>query len=175
MHKGNVQGYRWPPNGGWPAMTCGVRCPRWLRICLAIFTVGVVGNYLWEASQAFLFVGMVSIRAIWWHCFIAALGDGIALLVIHMAGWIVFRRADWFIPVSRAETGFMLGMGLAVAVGIEWFALHVLQRWAYTDQMPIIPYLAIGLTPVLQMLVLPPLTFRMVGKWCNLGRKPVGP
>ena len=137
--------------------------------------MGVVGNYLWEASQAFLFVGMVSIRAIWWHCFVAALGDGLALLAIHLAGWIVFQRVDWFIPAGRAETGLMLGMGFAVAVVIEWFALHMLQRWAYTDQMPIIPGLEIGLTPVLQMLVLPPLTFWMVGRWCNLRRKRRGP
>ena len=175
MYKGYVQGSQRPAFSDRAAMTSGDRCPRWLRICLAVFAVGVACNYLWEVSQAYLFVGMVSLRAIWWHCFIAALGDGIVLLAIHLVGWIVFQRDGWFIPAGRVETALMLGMGFAAAVGIEWFALHVLQRWAYTEQMPIVPGLAIGLTPVLQMLVLPPLTFWMVGKWCNLEYKPRAP
>jgi hypothetical protein len=37
----------------------------------------------------------------------------------------------------------------------------------YTAQMPLVPGLAIGVVPVAQMLVLPPLLFRLVAVWCG--------
>ena len=35
----------------------------------------------------------------------------------------------------------------------------------YTSQMPLVPGLDVGLVPVVQMLVLPPLIFRIVAIW----------
>jgi len=50
--------------------------------------------------------------------------------------------------------------------------MHVLQRWAYTARMPRVPGLDVGLVPVAQMLILPPLIFRLVAGWY---RRTVGP
>ena len=143
----------------------------WLCPVVAVFAVAVALNYVWEAAQAFLFVGMGSVQSIWWHCFVASLGDGIILWIIQLAGWVVFGQVDWFAHPGRARTGLMLGLGLAIAVLVEWVAVHWLQRWAYTEQMPVIPGLEIGVTPVVQMLLLPPLIFWIAGKWCASGRR----
>ena len=135
----------------------------WLRYLVVLFVVAVAINYVWEAAQASLFVGMVSIQTIWWHCFVASLGDGIILWIIHLLGWCVFRQVDWFVSPGAARYGVMLGTGLVIAIAIEWVAIHWLFRWAYTEKMPLVPGLEIGVTPVLQMLVLPPLIFWIVG------------
>lgn len=140
-----------------------------VRYALAIFVAGVLLNYIWEVSQAFLYVGMVSIAAIFWHCFVAALGDGVILLIIHAAGWLVFARPGWFVRPRVAAIAFMLGFGLAIAVAIEWAAVYWLHRWSYTSQMPLIPGLGIGVTPVLQMLVLPAVIFQIANKWYRGG------
>ena len=55
----------------------------------------------------------------------------------------------------------MLVVGLAIGVSVEWFAINVADRWAYTESMSRVPGLDVGLVPVLQMLVLPPLIFRI--------------
>lgn len=137
---------------------------KWFQlITLAtLFAVAVAINYVWEMAQSFLFVGMGSIQAIAWHCFVASLGDGLILCIIHGIGWGVFRRADWFAGAGASRYGVMLGAGLVIAGAIEWVAVHVLHRWAYTDLMPVIPGLEIGVIPVLQMLLLPPLAFMAV-------------
>jgi hypothetical protein len=137
----------------------------WLRYWVALYVVAVATNYVWEASQASLFVGMGSIQTIWWHCFVASLGDGIILWIIHLLGWCVFRQVDWFVRPDAARYGVMLGTGLVIAIAIEWVAIHWLHRWAYTGQMPLVPVLGIGITPVIQMMVLPPLIFLIVGRW----------
>lgn len=138
-----------------------------VRAAFALFVVGVAFNYVWETSQAFLYVGMVSIQTIWWHCMVASLGDGLILWLIYLFGWWILGPVDWFVRPGRARYAVLLASGLALAVLIEWVALNWLHRWAYTAQMPLIPGLGLGLTPILQMLLLPPLIFGIVGRWCG--------
>ena len=136
-----------------------------LRSMAGLFVVSVLLNYFWEIGQAFLFVGMGSWENIWWHCFVASLGDGLIVWTIHAAGWIIFRRSDWFIAPQLKGYGVMLMTGLILAVALERLAVHVLQRWTYTADMPVIAVITgvnIGITPLLQMLILPPVIFYIV-------------
>ena len=54
----------------------------YLKQVLLIFIVAVTLNYLWELAQAPLYVGLENWNSVWWHCFVAALGDGILVLLI---------------------------------------------------------------------------------------------
>ena len=130
-----------------------------------LFVVAVFTNYLWELAQAPLYVGMEGFRAVAWHCFIASLGDGLLVLGIFVTGWIVLRRHRWFTHPGVAGYGVMVGTGLVMGVTVEWVAVHILVRWMYTAWMPRVPGLAVGLVPVLQMLLLPPLIFYVVARW----------
>ncbi len=60
----------------------------------------------------------------------------------------------------------MLIAGLVIAISIELMAVYILRRWEYTTQMPLVPGLGVGLTPIAQMLVLPPIIFRVAAAWC---------
>jgi hypothetical protein len=135
-----------------------------LRTLAALFVVSVILNYFWEIGQGFLYVGMDSWENIWWHCFVASLGDGLVVWTIHAAGWSFFRRADWFMYPQLKSYGVMLITGLIIAVAVEWLAVHVLQRWTYTADMPVLPGANIGIAPLLQMLILPPLIFHIVAR-----------
>jgi hypothetical protein len=138
----------------------------------AIFMVAVMGNYPWELAQAPLYVGMESFRAVWWHCFVASLGDGLLILGIFVAGWMALGRQTWFVHPGVWGYGVMLTTGLVISGVIEWVAVHLLGRWMYTAQMPLVPGLAIGVVPVVQMIILPPLIFHIVAVWY---RRTAGP
>jgi hypothetical protein len=99
------------------------------------------------------------------HCFIASLGDGVLVWIIFVVGWIIFKRPDWFVYPRARHYSVMLGAGLGLGVVVEWVAVRVINRWAYTEQMPLIPGLAIGVIPVIQMVVLPPVIFFVVATW----------
>ena len=137
----------------------------WARYLFILFVAAVLLNYMWEISQAPLYVGMVSMETIWWHCFVAALGDGLIVLIIHGVGWLVFGKPGWSAHPRAAQIVFLLGSGLAIAIAVEWVAVYRLYRWSYTSRMPLIPGLGIGVTPVLQMLVLPAAIFQIANKW----------
>ncbi len=99
------------------------------------------------------------------YCFLASLGDGLLVLLIFAAGWVAYRRREWF--VRRGARGYllMLAAGLVIAVTIERVATGT-ELWQYAERMPRV--LGVGLAPVAQMLVLPPLIFRVVAAWRRL-------
>ena len=129
---------------------------------ISVFIVSVLLNYPWELAQAPLYVGLERYDAtVFWHCLIASVGDGIMVLLILAAGWIILRKPDWFVGPGISGYVVMIAAGLLLAVLVEWLGLRVLRRWQYTDSMPLIPGLGFGVVPIAQMLILPPIIFRI--------------
>ena len=132
------------------------------RTLIWVFIVAVLLNYLWELAQAPLYVGLEDYNAgVLWHCFVASLGDGIMVLLIVAAGWFMLRQSGWFLRPGVRGYLLIITAGLVLAVLVEWVAVHILNRWEYTENMPKLPGLDIGLVPIAQMVVLPPLIFRI--------------
>jgi hypothetical protein len=130
-----------------------------------LYLVAVALNYAWELAQAPLYLASADWGNVWWHCFVAALGDGVMVWFLHVTGWLAFRRNDWF-EHARGAGLVLLGVtGAILAVAVEWIGMNVLQRWAYDPRMPLVPGLRIGLAPLLQMVVLPPLILGIVAGW----------
>jgi hypothetical protein len=143
-------------NPDWP------RIAALARMLSTLFVVAVVVNYLWELAQAPLFVGGDDFNAMSWHCFVASLGDGVLVLLMFGVGWLVLRSQHWFLRPGVRGYVLMFISGFAIAIAVEWIAVHVLQRWAYLPAMPRLPVMDIGIVPVVQLLALPPLIFRIV-------------
>jgi hypothetical protein len=134
---------------------------RWLASAALVFAIAVAVNYLWELAQSPLYLGQDDVGVLLWHCLRAAVGDGVLVLVIFAGGALVMRRPDWFVRPGKGGYLWMLSAGLVIGVVVEWLGVHVAGRWAYGPRMPLVPGLEIGVVPVLQMLLLPPLIFRM--------------
>jgi hypothetical protein len=134
------------------------------RVLALIFVIAVIMNYVWELAQARLYVGLEYSPAMLWHCFVASLGDGVMVLLILSAGWLTLRRWDWFVRPGLLGFVVMTVAGFILAVLVEWVAVHILNRWQYTENMPRLPGVDIGLIPIVQMLILPPLIFRIATK-----------
>lgn len=135
------------------------------RSSAVIFFIAVAVNYAWELLQAPLYEWPGKSRNALWHCFVASLGDGLLVLAIYGAGWLAFSRLDWIRKPGIGGYLLMLAAGLFIAIGVEWIAVHVIHRWTYAGQMPRVPGLDIGIVPIAQMLVLPPLIFRVASRF----------
>lgn len=131
----------------------------------AIYGMAVLFNYLWELAQARLYVGTDGAQIASWLCFLASVADGLLVLLIFALGWITFGRWDWFKKPGVRGYLLTLATGLAISVGSEWVTVYGLRWWSYSPLMPLLPGLRVGLTPVAQMMVLPPLVFRVTAMW----------
>lgn len=67
-------------------------------------------------------------------------------------------RGRWNIYATAAV------LGLAYAALVEHAALAT-GRWSHTERMPVVSMLGAGLWPLLQMTLLPPLTFLLARWW----------
>ncbi len=130
-----------------------------LRDAVFIYLAAVAVNYPWELLQSPLFEGHADWQFAVWHCLRAALGDGFLVLAMHGAGALAQGTLRWYCHPQGFATAAAMGTGLLLAAVVEWWAVQVAARWVYSFEMPLVPGTSIGLVPLLQMVVLPPVVF----------------
>jgi hypothetical protein len=133
-----------------------------IRLQIYLFLLAVPLHLIWEIAQieAYDFPES-SLMTDVIGCFVPTLGDGLMTLIIFWSGWAVFRDSQWILNPGLKGYLLMSAVGLLLAVIVEWNAFRT-GAWAYNEQMITIPILGVGLLPVLQMLVLPPVTAVLV-------------
>ena len=134
-----------------------------------------IGHLAWEGAQMPLYT-------LWWtgsggeigfailHCtggdlLIAALSLLAALALMGPAWWPArqFRRV--------AVTAVIFGLGYTI--WSEYLNVFIRHSWSYTDAMPVVPWLGVGLTPLLQWLVVPAGALNWAGRQVLRGQLPV--
>lgn len=121
-------------------------------------------HLIWELAQVPFFAGMPSSQH--WAairiCARATAGDAVIALVTFWAVAAIARSRGWILAPTRSQVLGFVGAGLLITIVTEWLSTQVLGRWAYGPEMPVVPLLRIGVLPILQWVVMPPLVLWMV-------------
>ena len=124
-------------------------------------------NYPWELLQAPFFEGMAV--ATHWDavkvCTRATLGDAVIMLIAYWSVAVTASDRWWFRAPSRLQMLGFIAAGVMITVAIEHLATQSVDPawgWRYADPMPTLPVIGVGLTPLLQWLLLPPLAIWFV-------------
>lgn len=120
---------------------------------------GFLVHFVWEMLQVPWFTGMAeaSHGSVVWLCIRATGGDVLILLASFWFSSTVRGHRRWLLEGEWKPGVILVITALVVTVILEWLATGPLQRWEYGESMPIIPLVGVGLTPLLQWLLLPPL------------------
>lgn len=135
-----------------------------LRHAAWICIIALLLHLVWEFAQCSVFYRHGSYDASWRGMLRAGLGD--VLLTWGVYGVVAASSRRWLWaarPWSRRQLLVYATSALALAIMVEARALAA-SSWAYTDSMPLIPGLNVGLLPVVQLLLLFPLTLVVVGR-----------
>ena len=128
-------------------------------------------QFAWEVLQLPFYKEMAAMNH--WEgtlvCLRATGGDLMIALAAFAAGVWWSKRLDWMLDPAREVVVIYVMAGLLITIAFEWYAVFWANRWAYSELMPVIPVLRVGLTPILQWLVLPPITLYFV-HWHYVGR-----
>ena len=127
------------------------------EVNVAIFALLL--NLPWEILQASLFVGMAeapfaeAIKG----CTQGTLGDGVIMLLAYWSVSLFARKRRWILAPSGRQLALFIAIGVSITAVIEWLATrgHWVGSWTYSKEMPVLPGLDIGLSPLLQWVVLP--------------------
>lgn len=128
-----------------------------MKKVLAIYLIAAfIFNFIWEMSQVALykphFDGVLDLILVHIR---ATIGDVIILLIIYALLSLVLRDTRWILKNKTMPLVLASFFGFILAVAIEKYALAT-GRWVYSELMPIIPFVGVGLSPVLQLTILAP-------------------
>lgn len=126
----------------------------------------VLLNLPWEFIQVPLFEHMAD--AVHWDatkaCLRAALGDGLMSVAAYLVAAGLARDRYWVLGGQRGAIAVFLALPIVATIAIERLAISGLwmQGWGYSVLMPVVPLLGVGLSPLLQWSVLPPVALWLV-------------
>lgn len=129
-------------------------------LCTRILVIGFLVNLVWENAQAFLYAGYGGFIEHFWVCFVASVMDALVILLVYLLLALAYKDAYWPRYDSYVRYAVVAAIGGALAVGFELWALET-GEWEYTPLMPVVPGLRVGLSPLVQLMVLPVLTYRI--------------
>jgi hypothetical protein len=120
---------------------------------------------LWEIAQLPLYAlwseaDRTRIVAYVAHCIA---GDMLIATLTFLVVAAVLRRLDW--PRARPWSGggLLVMAGFAYTVFSEWYNVYRVGAWSYAPQMPLVA--GIGLTPLLQWLIVPTVMVVVAHRW----------
>lgn len=123
---------------------------------ICVFTISFALNFVWEHLHSLLYVhyqgGPITDAIL----FRATLGDALFITALSIPFYrirFLSKRVWIVIPVA------ILG-----AICLELFALST-ERWAYSNLMPLVPYIKTGLTPTIQLGLLGYISLKISSAW----------
>ncbi len=128
------------------------------KIVWSLFTISFILNFVWEVLQMAFYAktGLGESGSFWSFLMIhlsVSLLDALLILGIFLLTEPLARKVNWLL--------FLILLPLVQAL-IEYISVYSLNLWEYAPAMPLV--FGIGLTPLLQMLILPPLAVILTNK-----------
>jgi arginine exporter protein ArgO len=121
---------------------------------LVVSGVAFLLNLAWELLQVPLFEGASYNFKHIAFCAVAAVADAIMVLLLYFGFALLYNNSFWINDLTFRRGLILILVGGAGAVLAE--VMHTAKgSWAYADAMPIIPVVNVGLSPVLQFMILP--------------------
>ncbi len=132
--------------------------PAFKKLSVIIIVWALLLNFIWEVAQMPLFGGMVFNIENILFCALASVADAIMTLLLYFGFAFIYDKPFWIKNMTPLRT-----TSLIIAGGIGAILAEIrhtsLGNWAYTESMPLLPFVNVGLSPVLQFMMLPFIIF----------------
>ena len=132
--------------------------------------ISFILNEVWELLQMPLYSSAYYNLGDVVFCTLGALADMIMVLLLYVCFGFIYKNPFWIWQSNWFKICVVMLTGLVGAVLSEKRHLKI-GSWAYDESMPIVPFVNVGLSPVLQFLLLPVsiyfLSFYIISKFYN--------
>ncbi len=115
-------------------------------------------NFAWEVLQTPFFYDIIDkIKTVVRYRFHCTLGD----VMISLAGFwfvaLILRSRNWFLNPTKKKLLLFVAFGVSYTIFSEIKNVSLNKLWAYSDFMPVVPYIDVGIVPLIQWIIIPPL------------------
>ncbi len=114
-------------------------------------------NATWEWTQSPFFIDATAdLNTIIWYRIHCTLGDTL-ILMIGFAFISAYRRGLRWAYLPKAKDYLVLVLfGVLYTFLSEYLNVYMRHTWAYSRYMPLLPLIPVGIIPLLQWIILPP-------------------
>lgn len=134
-----------------------------LRMELNVLLFAFLLHFAWEVLQTPFFVDInFDINTIIWFRLHCTMGDMIITLGCFWLVVLVFKDRLWIMHPQKKNIILFSAIGVAYTIFSEIKNVTIRDLWGYSDLMPVIPYIGVGVVPVVQWIAIPPLIIYFV-------------
>lgn len=134
-----------------------------LKIISFILIIWFILNLIWENAHAPLYEWFINYNNHFKMCFDASIGDAFLILTIYLLISLLLWNNNWIKNITKKEIILIFLFWIIITLIFEKYAL-INWRWSYNNNMAIIPFLWIWISPALQLIITPYLTFLITWK-----------
>jgi hypothetical protein len=103
----------------------------------------------------------------WLICARASLGDGVIVIFIFLFGRLIFKSWNWIDHINPMKIIYLIFIGLLITIVLELISLKY-QRWSYSEMLPVIQKIDVGIIPIIQMILLSYLSYVVTSRIFSL-------
>ncbi len=128
------------------------------RFTFIVILFSFLLNFFWEFAQLPLYKDYAYDIQHIAFCALASVADVLMVLLLYFGLALLYKNPFWVKALRFQRVFILMVVGGIGAIAAE--TLHTsAANWIYAEAMPIIPYLNVGLSPVLQFFLLPVLIY----------------
>ncbi len=128
------------------------------RLCYLIIVSSFLLNFVWEIAQLPLYQGYAFDAKHIALCGLASVADAIMVLLLYFVFATLYKQPFWIKHINIQRSLMLIVIGGIGAILAE--LKHLSQdNWVYSSSMPIVPFVNVGLSPVLQFMFMPVLSY----------------
>lgn len=133
------------------------------QLVMTIAAMAYILNLIWEVAQGPLYEGFEYDLRHLSFCALASVADMLMVLILFFTFALMFKDVFWAKDMGIGRVGSLMSLGGTGAILAEMW--HTTDGdWSYAGNMPLLPIVEVGLSPVLQFAVLPWLVFYIGNK-----------
>ena len=146
--------------------------PAFKQFTFIILILAVLLNFAWEMVQMPLYKNMERGMQSTIFCGVASIADGIMVALLYYSFAFFYKETYWMHKRKGKRIFALMIAGGIGAVVAE--VRHVSsESWSYTEAMPLVPVVNVGLSPVLQFMLLPAIIYYL--SFRTIKMKPINP
>lgn len=120
-------------------------------------------NFAWEVLQTPFFIDISDkITTIIWYRFHCTIGDVVISLGCFWLVALISKSRTWFLSPTKGQLLMFIGFGVSYTIFSEIKNVSLYKLWEYSDLMPVIPYIDVGIVPLIQWVIIPPILVLIV-------------
>jgi len=113
-------------------------------------------NFTWEVLQTPFYVDRsTEINTIIWYRLHCTFGDVAITLGCFWLVSLIFKSRTWLFIPTKKKIQLFIAFGVSYTIFSEITNVRLVESWGYSGLMPVIPYIKVGIVPLLQWVFIP--------------------